>query len=95
MPLYLLALILYRLFTENLILKENIFKTYKRSTNKKMEKINYTAKQITEKLSMADGVAMLEETEEAYVTTKDHKSESPNKIPVLVDKSIQIKYWEN
>ena len=44
---------------------------------------------------MADGVAMLEETEEAYVTTKDHKSESSNKIPVLVDKSIQIKYWEN
>ena len=59
--------------------KENITKTYKKSTNKKIEKINYTAKQITEKLSTANRVPMLEETE-AYITIKDHKSEFPNKI---------------
>ena len=45
-----------------------------------MEKINYTAKQIIEKLSIADRVPMLEETE-TYITIKDHKSEFPNKIP--------------
>ena len=32
------------------LLNENITKTYKKSTKKKIEKINYTAKQITEKL---------------------------------------------
>ena len=61
------------------LFKENITKTYKKSTNKKIEKINYTAKQITEKLSTANRVPMLEETE-AYITIKDHKSEFPNKI---------------
>ena len=61
------------------LLKEKITKTYKKSTNKKTEKINYTAKQITEKLSIADRVPMLEETE-AYITIKDHKSKFPNKI---------------
>ena len=45
-----------------------------------MEKINYTAKQITEKLPIADRVPMLEETE-TYITIKDHKSEFPNKRP--------------
>ena len=61
------------------LLKEKITKTYKKSTNKKTEKINYTAKQITEKLSIADRVPMLEETD-AYITIKDHKSEFPIKI---------------
>ena len=61
------------------LFKENITKTYKKSTNKKIEKINYTAKQITEKLSTANRVPMLEETE-AYITIKDHKSEFPYKI---------------
>ena len=62
------------------LFKENITKTYKKSTNKKIEKINYTAKQITEKLSTANRVPMLEETE-AYITIKDHRSKFPNKIP--------------
>ena len=61
------------------LFKENITKTYKKSTNKKIEKINYTAKQITEKLSTANRVPMLEETE-TYITIKDHKSEFPDKI---------------
>ena len=42
--------------------------------------MNFTARQITEKLSIADRVLMLEETE-AYITIKDDKSEFPNKIP--------------
>ena len=73
---------LYKLEKEQYqkLVKENITKTYKKSTNKKMEKINYTAKQITEKLSIADRVPMLEETE-TYITIKDHKSEFPNKRP--------------
>ena len=62
------------------LLKEKITKIYKKSTNKKTEKINYTAKQITEKLSIADNVPILEKTE-AYITFKVHKSEFPNKIP--------------
>ena len=61
------------------LLKENITKTYKKSANKKIEKINYTAKQITEKLSIANRIPMLEETE-AYITIKDHKSEFSYKI---------------
>ena len=70
------------------LFKENITKTYKKSTNKKIEKINYTAKQITENLSIADRVPMLEEIE-AYITIKDHKSEFPNKIPCrLISSSI-------
>ena len=48
------------------LFRENITKTYKKSTNKKIEKINYTAKQITEKLSTANRVPMLEETEALY-----------------------------
>ena len=48
------------------LFKENITKTYKKSTNKKIEKINYTAKQITEKLSIVNRVPMLEETETYY-----------------------------
>ena len=42
--------------------------------------MNFAARQITEKLSIADRVLMLEETE-AYITIKDDKSEFPNKIP--------------
>ena len=62
------------------LLKESITtKTYKKSTRKKIEKINYTANQIKEKLSIVHRVPMLEETA-AYITIKDHKSELPNKI---------------
>ena len=63
--------------------KENITKTYKQSTKKKIVKINNTTKQITEKLSITDRVPMLEETE-AYISIKDHNSEFPNKIPCHV-----------
>ena len=59
-------------------LKENITKTYKKPTNKRTEKISNTAKPITEKLSIADRVPMLEETE-TYITIKDHKNEFPYK----------------
>ena len=52
------------------LLRDNITKTYKKSSNKKIEKINYIAKQT---------VPMLEDTE-ACITIKDHKSEFPNKI---------------
>ena len=42
--------------------------------------MNYTANQITEKLSVANRVTMLQETE-TYITIKDHKKKFPNKVP--------------
>ena len=51
----------------------------KPTKSQQSKKINNTAKQISEKLTNADRVPMLAETE-AYITMKDHKSEFPNKI---------------
>ena len=62
------------------LLKENITKTYKKSTKSKISNINWEAKKITEKLSLDDRVPRLQETE-AYITVKDHKDDFPNKIP--------------
>ena len=55
------------------LLKENITKAQKRSRNEHIEKINNTAKKITKKLSIADRVPMIEETE-ADIIIKDHQS---------------------
>ena len=62
------------------LLTENVTKTYKKSNISKINNINFTAKKITEKLSIDDRVQRMEETE-AYITVKDHKDEFPNKIP--------------
>ena len=62
------------------LLTENVTKTYKKSNKSKINNINFTAKKITENLSVDDRVQKMEETE-AYITVKDHKDEFPNKIP--------------
>ena len=62
------------------LLQDNITKTYKKSNGKKLRDINFAAKKIAEKLSIADRVEVMQETE-AYITIKDHKDEFPNKIP--------------
>ena len=62
------------------LLQDNITETYKKSNGKKLRDINFAAKKIAEKLSIADGVEVMQETE-AYITIKDQKDESPNKIP--------------
>ena len=62
------------------LLTENVTKTYKKSNISKINNINFTAKKITQKLSIDDRVQRMEETE-AYITVKDHKDEFPNKIP--------------
>ena len=62
------------------LLPHTITKTYKKSNGKKFRDINFAAKKIAEKLSMADRVEVMQETE-AYITIKYHKDEFPNKIP--------------
>ena len=62
------------------LLQDNITKTYKKSNGKKLRDINFAAKKIAEKLSIADPIEIMQETE-AYITIKDHKNEFPNKIP--------------
>ena len=61
------------------LLKENVTKTYKKSTRKKLFNINPTSKEITEKLPISDRIDKMQETE-AYITIKDHKEDFPNKI---------------
>ena len=59
--------------------KENVTKTYKKSTREKLFNINRTSKEITEKLPISDRIDKMQETE-AYITIKDHKEDFPNKI---------------
>ena len=60
------------------LLKENVTKTYKKSTRKKLFNINRTSKEITEKLPISNRIDKMQETE-AYITIKDHKEDFPNK----------------
>ena len=64
------------------LLKENITKTYKKSTRKKLFNINRTTKKITEKLPISDRIDKMLETEYiyTYIAIKDHKEYFPNKI---------------
>ena len=61
------------------LLKENVTKTYKKSTRKKLFNISRNSKEITEKLPISDRIDKMQETE-AYITIKDHKEDFPNKI---------------
>ena len=56
------------------LLKENVTKTYKKSTRKKLFNISHTSKEITEKLPISDRIDKMQETE-AYITIKDHKKD--------------------
>ena len=61
------------------LLKENITKTYKKLTRKKLFNINLTAKKITEKLPISDRIDKMLETD-AYITIKDHKEDFQKKV---------------
>ena len=61
------------------LLTENITKTYKKSSRKKVYTINRNAKKLAEDLLIGDRVEKIYENE-AYITIKDHKEDFPNKI---------------
>ena len=61
-------------------LTENILRTYKISNKQKISNIDFTAKTITEKLSIEDRVQIMEELE-ACIIVKGHKDEFRSKIP--------------
>ena len=61
------------------LLRENVTKTYKKSNFNKVRNTNNKAKKITENFPVADRIDKLQE-KEAYITTKDHKDDFPNKI---------------
>ena len=58
-------------------LRENITRTYKKSTKKRLNAVNKQAKKIAEKLNIDDRIEKIQESE-AYVTVKDHKKGFPN-----------------
>ena len=53
---------------------------YEKQNEKNLRDINIAAKKVAEKLSIADRVEKMQETE-AYITIKDHKDKFPNKMP--------------
>ena len=65
------------------VLTENTTKAYNKSNQKKISNISFTAKNITEKLSIDDRVQRMEELD-SYITVKDHKDEFSHKIPLLL-----------
>ena len=65
------------------ILTENTTNAYNKSNQKKISNISFTAKNITEKLSIDDRVQRMEELD-SYITVKDHKDEFSHKIPMLL-----------
>ena len=71
---------IYKMDECNKLLHNNITKTYKKSNAKKLRDIDFAAKEIIEKLSIAGRVKVMQETEE-YITVKDDKDEFPNKTP--------------
>ena len=59
--------------------RNNVTKTYKRSTENRVKNINYKSKLLAEKLTIDDRIEKIEETE-AYITVKDHKEDFPHKL---------------
>ena len=60
-------------------LTENVTKTYKQCSRKKVKNINHNSKLIAQELSIDDRVEKILETE-AYITIKDHKKGFPHKL---------------
>ena len=63
----------------NKYVRDNVTKTYKRSTPNRVKNINYKSKLLAEKLAIDDRIEKIEETE-AYITVKDHKEGFPHKL---------------
>ena len=57
-------------------LRENITKTYKKSTKKRLNAVNKQAKKIEKKLNIDNRIEKIQETK-AYITIKDHKKSFP------------------
>ena len=58
-------------------LRDNITKTYKKSTNSKVNRVDLDVKRITGKLLISDRVNQLQK-DDAYITVKDHKESFSN-----------------
>jgi hypothetical protein len=56
----------------NIIVKDNVTKTYKLTDNEVIEEINFELSQITDNLSVSDRIETME-SKEAFVKLKDHK----------------------
>ena len=56
----------------NKLIKENVTKTYKKSSGKVVEKLNAQSAKIAEHLKLGDRIEKLAE-KEAFLTLKDHK----------------------
>ena len=52
-------------------LRENITRTYKKSTKKRLNAVNKKAKKIAEKLNIDNKIEKIQETE-VYIAVKDH-----------------------
>ena len=79
--------------------RDNVTKTYKRSTANRVKNINYKSKLLAEKLAINVGTEKMEETK-VYVTVKDHKKGFLLKLPFRLinpSKSGKIRpvktYW--
>ena len=62
----------------NKYLKENITKSYRKSTESKLETINLNAQKIAKRLEIDDRMEKMYENE-CYITVKDHKENFPEK----------------
>ena len=58
-------------------LRENITKTYKNSTKKRLNAVNKQAKKIAEKLNIDGRIEKIQQAE-AYITAKRHEKGFPN-----------------
>ena len=58
-------------------LRDNITKTYKKSTNWKVNRADLDAKKIADRLLISDRVDQLQK-HNAYMTAKDHKDSFPH-----------------
>ena len=58
-------------------LRDNITKTYKKSSNSKVNRVDLDAEKIVDKLSISDKIDQLQK-HETYITVKDHKKDFPS-----------------
>ena len=62
-----------------MLMHENITKTYKKINESRIEAINKSAKKILNRIDLENRIEKLQENE-SYITIKDHKDDFPHKI---------------
>ena len=62
-----------------MLMHENITKTYKKINESRIKGINKSAKRILNRLDLENRIEKLQENE-SYITIKDHKDDFPHKI---------------